>query len=242
MSLDFLKRNALVAGLGALGLAVGSIFAFSGKDETLGASTSIAAVAQTVAATGAVSVADGARFAPFEGKGYALGDILYGDPNAPVTVIEYASTTCPHCATFHNSVLPEFKERYIDTGKANMIVREIYFSASGLWPSVIARCGGAESFHPMLDAIFLKQAEWTRATDPLDELKKLARTRGMPNSRIDGCLRDRDFAVALAEWSQEHAQNDQVPATPFFVIGDVTLRGVRSADELGDAVDAQTPR
>ena len=73
-----------------------------------------------------------------------LGDIVLGDDNAPVTVIEYASFTCPHCASFHINTWPRFKAEYIDTGKVRFILREVYFDRYGLWASMVARCGGAD--------------------------------------------------------------------------------------------------
>ena len=89
-----------------------------------------------------------------------MGDVVLGDEAAPVTVIEYASFTCPHCASFHINTWPQFKAAYIDTGKVRFILREVYFDRYGLWASMVARCGGTDGFYPMADQLMKKQSVW----------------------------------------------------------------------------------
>ena len=93
----------------------------------------------------------------------SIVDMAIGDENAPVTIIEYASYTCPHCATFHQGPFKKLKADYIDTGKVRFIYREVYFDRYGLWASMIARCGGPEKFFGITDLIFAGQSTWARA-------------------------------------------------------------------------------
>jgi protein-disulfide isomerase len=135
----------------------------------------------TSAAAGEGSEVDAADAADF-----ALGDIALGDPRAPLTVYEYASFTCPHCANFHIDTFPEFKEKYIDTGKVRFILREVYFDAEGLWGSLVARCGGEHGFYPIVDQLLRTQDSWTR--DAPTELRRIGRRSGLSASRLDSCL------------------------------------------------------
>jgi hypothetical protein len=105
-------------------------------------------------------------------------EMSIGNPDAPVTVIEYASYTCPHCARFHEGTFKQLKSDYIDTGKINFIYREVYFDRYGLWASAIARCAGPEKFFGISDLIYSGQSEWTRAGEApqiVDELRKIGR-------------------------------------------------------------------
>ena len=98
-----------------------------------------------------------------------------------MTVVEYASFTCPHCATFHNDTFKKLKADYIDSGKVKFIYREVYFDRYGLWASMVARCGGQEKFFGIADLIYKSQSEWTRAGEPaaiVDELRKIGRLAG----------------------------------------------------------------
>jgi len=148
-------------------------------------------------------------------------DMIKGDADAPVTVVEYASFTCPHCATFHLTVLPRLQAEYIDTGKVRFISREVYFDRYGLWAAMLARCGGQERYYPMLDLIYENQREWAGSNDPAvvaDNLRRLGRRTGLSTDEIDACLQDGDMARAMVAVYQHHATQDQVQATPSFII------------------------
>src|SRR5687768_5061793 len=110
---------------------------------------------------------------------WAKGDMALGKPDAPVTVIEYASMTCPHCAHFHAETLKAFKEKYVDTGKVRLIFREFPFDGLALRASMLARCAGAERYFPMLDVLFQQQNQWTRAKDPMAALAQIGRLAGV---------------------------------------------------------------
>ena len=108
----------------------------------------------------------------------APGDFSLGSPDAPVKVVEYASFTCPHCATFHANVFKKLKTDYIDTGKVHFTLREVYFDRYGLWAAMVARCGGDMRYFGIHDMLFDQQQDWATASDPTIAVQKL-RTIGL---------------------------------------------------------------
>ena len=151
----------------------------------------------------------------------SIPDMMIGNQDAKVTVIEYASYTCPHCASFHAGTYKELKRDYIDTGKINFVFREVYFDRYGLWASMIARCAGPDKFFGMTDLMFKNQSLWTRAGEPaaiIDELRKIGRLAGMDGDTLEACLNDDEKAKALVAWYQEKAGADNIDSTPSFVI------------------------
>lgn len=144
-----------------------------------------------------------------------------GSADAPVTMIEYASFTCPHCATFHTQVLPEIKKNYVDTGQVRVIYREVYFDRPGLWAGMIANCAPQDRYFGVVDMLYAKQSEWSReetAEDMMAALYSIGRQAGMTDAEMQECMADRDFAEALVADFQANAEADGVDATPSFVI------------------------
>ena len=120
-------------------------------------------------------------------------DMVQGAEDAPITVIEYASFTCPHCARFHSDVYKLLRKNYIDTGMVKFIFREVYFDKYGMWASMIARCSGPDRFFGMTDLILNSQSTWARAGDDLaivEALRKIGRLSGMQDAALDSCLQD----------------------------------------------------
>jgi len=150
-----------------------------------------------------------------------IEEMILGDANAPITMIEYASFTCPHCATFHENTYPQLKTDYIDTGKVKFIFREVYFDRFGLWASMVARCGGQERFFGLTDLLMKGQSDWARAGDPVaiaDSLRKVGRLAGLQDAELQSCLQNEDQAKALVAWYEQNATADNVTGTPSFVI------------------------
>ena len=148
-------------------------------------------------------------------------DMVQGAEDAPITVIEYASFTCPHCARFHSDVYKLLRKNYIDTGKIKFIFREVYFDKYGMWASMIARCSGPDRFFGMTDLILNSQNTWARAGDDLaivEALRKIGRLSGMEDAALDSCLQDGNKLRALVGWYKENAQRDGIQSTPSFLI------------------------
>jgi protein-disulfide isomerase len=147
--------------------------------------------------------------------------MFIGNPDAEVTVIEYASFTCPHCRSFHETTYKQLKTDYIDTGKIKFVMREVYFDRYGLWAGMLARCGGQDRYFGFVDALFANQADWLATRDPAgiaDDLRKLGLTAGLTADEINACLSDSDKAQAMVALYQENAEADGIRSTPSFVI------------------------
>ncbi len=168
-------------------------------------------------------------------------EMVMGAEDAPITIIEYASFTCSHCATFHENTLSQLKTDYVDTGKVKFIFREVYFDRFGLWASMVARCGGEERFFGMADILMKTQAEWTRGGDPVaisDSLRKTGRMAGLGDDQIQACLQNEDSAKALVSWYQENASADGIEATPTLII-DGEKHSNMSYSDLRKILDAK---
>lgn len=172
-----------------------------------------------------------------------IADMTMGAEDAPVTVIEYASFTCPHCARFHEGPLKELKANYIDTGKVKFVFREVYFDRFGLWASMVARCAGPDRFFGVTDMLFAKQSEWARAGDPaaiIGEIRKIGKIAGMDDEKLDACLQDADTAQALVSWYQKNAEADEVTSTPSLVINGTKYANMSYEDMTG-VIDGLLP-
>jgi protein-disulfide isomerase len=150
-----------------------------------------------------------------------IADMALGQADAPVTVIEYASFTCPHCATFHDEVFPDLKRNYIDTGKIRFVHREVYFDRYGLWAGMVARCGGEMRYFGVADQIYERQREWTKGGDPAEvaaNLRRIGLSAGLTDTQLDACLSDGEKAQTLVAWYQQNAERDGIEGTPSFII------------------------
>ncbi len=147
-------------------------------------------------------------------------EMVQGDENAPVEIIEYASYTCPHCATFHAGPYKQLKADFIDTGKVKFVYREVYFDRYGLWASMIARCEPTK-FFGITDLIFKGQSEWTRAGGPSEivgELRKVGKLAGIEDATLEACLQDGTKAQTLVTWYQQNAEEHGIEGTPSFIV------------------------
>jgi protein-disulfide isomerase len=150
-----------------------------------------------------------------------MDDLFVGDPDAPITVIEYASMTCPHCARFHTDVYPQLKENFIDTGKVKFVFREVYFDKFGLWSGMLARCGSPDRYFPFVDLLFKKQDEWRQGNSDQEivgNLFKLGRQTGLTDEEMTACVQNQEMAQALVADYQLKSGQDGISATPTFVI------------------------
>lgn len=141
-----------------------------------------------------------------------------GDPNAPVTMIEYFSLTCPHCASFHKNTLPALKERYIDTGKVRLVLRDFPLDEAALKAAVVAHCAGPERYPSFVDVFLKQQPNWARANDPVQALKQLAKLGGLGEAQVDACLADQELEKKVLQTSLDAQQNFNVRSTPTFIV------------------------
>lgn len=167
-------------------------------------------------------------------------EMVQGDPDAPVEVIEYASYTCPHCASFHANQYPLLKANYIETGRIRFVYREVYFDRPGLWASMIARStNSTEFFFNFSGLLYEQQRTWLASGDPamiVQDLRTLAKTAGLTDADLDAALSDAAKAEALYTWYQENADRDGVTGTPSFLI-DGTKYSNMAYDEFAAILD-----
>lgn len=167
----------------------------------------------------------------------ALGVFTLGDPEAPVEVIEYVSLTCPHCATFHAQVYPELVRDYVETGKARIEVREVYFDRVGLWAGMLARCGGEDRYFGMISLLLSRQAEWSRSEDLLGAFQGLGRQAGLSDAEVEACLTDAEGQRALVEMYQGYYNDPLLTGTPTLVVAGRKVENP-SLRNMSAAIDA----
>jgi protein-disulfide isomerase len=200
------RRNLILGGFAAVGLG-----GWAWTSMTGGGSTPVNTLAGAANAQSTSGDADT----------FGIQEMVVGNPDATVTMIEYASFTCPHCARFHEGPFKQLKADYIDSGKVKFIYREVYFDRPGLWASMIARCDGGDKFFGIADLIYKGQAGWARAGEPaaiIDELRKIGLLAGLDSDTIEGCLQDADMAQSLVAWDEANRNADGVSSTPTFMI------------------------
>ena len=165
-----------------------------------------------------------------------LPDLVLGKEDAPITVVEYASMTCGHCAAFHNKVFPALKEKYIDTGKVRLVFREFPLDNLAAAGSMLARCSGGDKTFPLISALFHTQETWAFVKgDPRPELLKVARQAGFTQESFDKCLADQKLLDEITAVRTRGADVFGVNATPTFFINGKKLTAGPTLDEFEKA-------
>lgn len=187
-------------------------------------------VSLTLAAVAPLSLI--ARPAAAQDSDVTANDRILGDPNAPVTIIEYASLTCPHCAQFHANTLPDIKKNWIDTGKARLVYRDYPLDGVALQAGALARCVDEDRYFGFLDVLFRSQTQWARSSDPVGALGQIARLSGMDADAIDACFANTEVMNGILEGQQTAQQKYDISATPSFIVNGEKITGGRSAEEF----------
>ncbi|HYD67752.1 DsbA family protein [Azospirillum sp.] len=195
-------------------------------------------VLAVVAATGSVPAAAQATNNTIDTQA-ALADRVLGKADAPVTIIDYSSMTCPHCATFHTETLPKLKEAYLDTGKAKLIFRDFPFDQWALKASMMARCAPAERYYPLLDVLFKNQGQWSRAKDPAAALTTYGKLAGLSEATIKACWENKDLETGVLGFYMDGQAKYKVESTPTFILNDGAARitGAQPFEKFAEAID-----
>jgi protein-disulfide isomerase len=164
-----------------------------------------------------------------------LGDEIQGQADAPVTIVEYASMTCPHCSHFHETTYPELKKKYIDTGKVRFIFREFPLDQLAAGAAMLARCAGKDKYFPLIDAFFSQQKEWV-VQKPLQPMLAIAKQAGFTEQSFNECLANQQILDGLKETQNRAAQKFNVNSTPTFFINGKIFRGALTPEELDKQV------
>jgi protein-disulfide isomerase len=163
-------------------------------------------------------------------------DIVLGDKNAPVTVIEYASLSCSHCASFHHTTFPELKANYADTGKIRFVLRDFPLNKPAVVASQVARCAPKEKFYDYVSALFAAQTQWL-GKEAEKQLLGIARLGGMTKEEFDACLANKELEKSVMESRYHAAQVLQVRSTPTFFVEGIQYEGGKSYQFFSSAID-----
>jgi protein-disulfide isomerase len=156
-------------------------------------------------------------------KSWAIDEVL-GKPDAPITIIEYSSLTCPHCAKFHADTLPQLKKEWLDTGKAKLVMRDFVWDPLAQAAAMIAHCSG-DRYFAFVDTFFHSQKNWMQANQPVDALKGIARLGGMSGEQVDQCLQNRALLGEIMMRKDEGEKQYGIDSTPSFIINGKMVTG-----------------
>ena len=166
----------------------------------------------------------------------ALPEMSLGKADAPVTIVEYASMTCPHCARFHEDTLPALTTKYIDTGKVRMIFREFPFDPLAEAGFMLARCS-KDNYFPMVDVLFKQQQNWAASQNPKDALLQISKLAGFTQESFEACLTDQKLLDDIRAVRARGEKDFKVDSTPTFFINGNVYKGAMSIEEMSAIID-----
>jgi protein-disulfide isomerase len=197
------------------------------RRDLLAGSVAAAALAATASSASAVDLKALNEPPPF-------GEMTMGPDTAKVTVIEYASASCPHCAAFAKDTFPTLKKDYIDTGKIKYVFREFPHNDAALAAFMVARCAPKEKYFPLIDIFFATQEEWLK--DPLAGLTKISQQAGMTKEQFDACLKNETVAKQVLD-VRKKGESFGVTSIPTFFINGELMKGESSIEEMKKVID-----
>lgn len=164
-----------------------------------------------------------------------------GDPDAPVTVIEYASPTCPHCARFHNEVYPEFKELYIDTGKVQFVLRPFVRNVLDAVVFMLAEAAGEDAYHSVVDTYFDTYDTWAASSAPRDAILDVALQLGFTEESFEAALTNQELFQGMEAAREQALEQFDLTGTPTFYINGKQLSGEKTVEQLAAEIDPLLP-
>lgn len=223
------SRRTVLASMGALSVSALALTACSDSSDT--------AQAQEAPAAGNAPEPAGTVDMEVLLQEGALPEKVMGEADAPVTIVEYASMTCGHCANFHNNTLPAIKEKYIDTGKARLILREFPFDPRAEAGFMLARCAD-DKYFAMIDVLFEQQRNWVPVENAREALLQIARLAGFSQESFEACLTNQELLEDVRAVRSRAAEEFGVDATPTFFINGNKYAGALSVDEMSAIIDS----
>ncbi len=166
-----------------------------------------------------------------------MQDLPLGKADAPVTVIEYASLTCPHCADFMNNVFDPIKTAYIDTGKVKWIYRDFPLDQVALRAAMLARCAGPDRYYAFIETLFKQQKVWIMQKDPVQGIASVGRLGGITADQFDACMKNKDVENAALQNELDAEKQFGVDSTPSFIINGTKHAGELSLADFSGLVD-----
>ena len=166
-----------------------------------------------------------------------LPDLVQGAASAPVTVIEYASMTCTHCAAFHDTTWPEFKSKYVDTGRVKFILREFPLDPLATAAFMLGRCAGPEKRNLLIDQLFAQQKTWAFVDKPIEPLLAMVKTVGFSQTDFETCLRNEELYEQVSQSRERAAEAFNIDSTPTFFVNGRKLTGEISLVDFDKAIE-----
>ena len=170
-------------------------------------------------------------------EGLVYKEIIYGDINAPITIFEYASLTCNHCATFHTTVLPKLKTNYIDKSLVKLVYRDYPLDGLAMAGAMLARCAPEGRGKAMLNLLFSQQMTWVTSNTPLEPLKKYSKFAGMNEKEVDSCLKNEEMLNSVRNKAEEANDLYNIKSTPTFFIDGVKIEGNMGYEYMSKIID-----
>jgi len=167
-----------------------------------------------------------------------LGDRAYGNPNAPVTIVEYVSLTCPHCRNYHAKVFPKVKRQYVDTGKVRYIIREFPIGRTAGNAAIVTRCVPESKYLPLVEAFLSRQREWVSQEVRPDAIYAVAKSSGMSRAAFDKCLANQSIIDGLTV-VKERGRKYGVIGTPTLFINGQRRQGTVTFEEVKALIQSQ---
>lgn len=164
-------------------------------------------------------------------------DIVFGRKDAPVTIIEYSSLSCPHCANFHNEEFSKLETRYIDTGTAKLVVRPFPLNAPALKGALLVDCVDAPEKQKFLKVLFAMQRQWAFSESYISSLQQIAAVGGVSNEAFDTCMKDKAREDAIIAKVEKASESLAIQSTPTFFINGTKWTGTPSANAMGAAIE-----
>ena len=159
-------------------------------------------------------------------------DRILGSVDAPITIIEYSSLTCPHCAAFHADALPQIKETWIADGRVRLVYRHFPLDAAALRAAAVANCIEGERYFGFLDLLFKGQQRWAKSADPIKALGQLARLAGLSQEKFEVCVNDEAEMDRILLRRQDGVKTYGVQSTPTLIVNGTKVDGARSFEHL----------
>jgi protein-disulfide isomerase len=188
------------------------------------------------AAAGGIAALAGIRLLPSPARAEEMAvfedDRILGSAEAPITIIEYASLTCPHCAAFHADTLPRLKETWIADGRVRLVYRHFPLDGIALRAAAVANCIEGARYFGFLDLLFKSQKRWAKSSDPLKALGQMARLAGLSQEKFEACANDEAELDRILERRQDGIQTYDVQSTPTLIVNGRTVTGARGFDYL----------
>jgi protein-disulfide isomerase len=166
-----------------------------------------------------------------------LPDLVQGSPSAPITIIEYASMTCSHCAAFHETTWPELKSKYVDTGRVRFILREFPLDPLAAAAFMLARCAGPDKRNLLVDQLFSRQKSWAFVDDPIESLFAVAERVGMSQADFESCLKNQDLYAKINQSRKRAAEALSIESTPTFFVDGRKLTGEQAITDFDQIID-----